>query len=1703
GATLFMVLLAAFDVLLARLSGSDDVVVGTQVAGRGREETEGLIGLFVNGLTLRADLSGDPSFREAVARVRRATLDAYAHQDVPFQRLVEELGVERTLSHPPVFNVSFLLQTDGSAPATSPLDLPADTGGSLPDLPVPTGAEYELLVELHEAEGAIVGSAVYSTELFEHDTAARLVAEYGRLLAALLAAPDAPVTAPAPADAAEAERVLAFAAGPAAGDVSLPVHRRFEGWVERAPDAVALRLDEGAVTYRALNVRANRIAHHLRAAGVGPESRVGVSLERSADLVAALLAVLKAGGAYVPLDPRYPADRLRFMVEDAGVDAVVTVDPAFTATWSGAARIVCLACEREAIAARPKENLPVEVAPEGLAYVIYTSGSTGRPKGVAVEHRAVAGLVTGQEYARFGPGEVILQLVPAAFDVSTFEVWGPLANGGTIAVHPAGIPDPERVGDFLTRHGVTTAWLTAGLFHQVVDAGAPGLGGLRRLLAGGEALSPAHVARAQELLPQTVLVDGYGPTETTTFACCHVVRGDEEGAIPVGRPIAGARAYVLDAAMRPVPVGVPGELYLGGGGVARGYVGAPAPTAEKFVPDPWSPGGRLYRTGDRARWNRRGEVEFLGRMDRQVKVRGFRVEPGEVETVLRAHPAVADAVVDVWGEGDARRLAAWVVAAGGAPLTADALRAHAAERLPGHLVPSAFAVIDELPLTHNGKVDRRALPAPELGAGDGFVAPATPTEEIVAGIWADLLAVERVGATDDFFHLGGHSLLATRAVSRLRAVFGVDVPLRDMFAHSTVAGLAAEVDRLRDAAAAGAPTEIDAPEVPDGGEAPVSFAQERMWFLDRLEPGTSSLAIPNALRLRGALDAAALKRALEEVVRRHQSLRTVFPERGGVPVQRVLPPGPFDLPVHDLRGLGETERRGAAAAISRRVAEAPFDLERGPLVRAELARLGDEEHAVFTCVHHAVSDGWSMSLFLTEWTTLYAAFAAGEPSPLPEPALQYPRFAAWQREWLKGEALEAQLGYWRNTLGGASPRLELPTDRPRPEVQGHRGALESLLLPRELSDAVLALGRREGSTLFMVLLAALDLVFQRWSGQDDIVVGTPIAGRTRRETEGVLGLFLNTLALRVDLSGDPTFSGLLARVRDAALGAYAHQDVPFEAVLAEVKPERDLSRSPVFQAMLNVVNFEGARVEVPGLDVEAYGHAEEPASKFDLTLYVGENPQGITANLVYDAALFDAPRMRALLAQLQAVLAQAVDDASRPLSAFALATGDAASVLPDATRPLVTEPWSGAAHEAFAARAAASPGAVAVTDGGETWTYAELDAAANHTARRLMDGGVRPGDVVAVYAHRSPALVRALLATWKAGAAFAVLDPAYPPARLMAQLRAAPPAALLRLSAAGEVPGEVAAALGESVRATVVLGAKTAEETAPSPAPAVTVGPDDLAYVAFTSGTTGVPKAVAGTHRPLAHFFGWYAREFGVSASDRFVLLSGLAHDPLLRDVFAPLTVGGSVAIADAAEFGTPGWLAEWLRAGGVTVAHLTPAMARLLTSSSDEGTTLPALRLACFGGDVLRVDDVRRLRAIAPNVEVVNFYGATETPQAMGAFRVPASLDGLGDRIPVGRGIDGVDLLVLTPSGGVAGIGELGEIAVRTPYLSRGYLNDAELTAARFVANPATGEAADRVYRTGDLGRYRPDGAVETAGRADAQVKVRGFRVEPGEVEA
>jgi amino acid adenylation domain-containing protein len=1231
---------------------------------------------------------------------------------------------------------------------------------------------------------------------------------------------------------------------------------------------------------------------------------------------------------------------------------------------------------------------------------------------------------------------------------------------------------------------------------------------LRTVVSAGEAVDAATVERWSA---GRTFVNAYGPTETTV--CATSASCEADGRAPaIGRPLENVRVYVLDAIGTPAPVGVPGELYVGGAGVVRGYLGRPGLTAEKFVPDPFSTEGgtRLYRTGDRVRWVDGGTLEFLGRLDEQVKVRGFRIEPGEIEAALRRHAGVRECIVvareDASGE---TRLVGYVVG----EADPGELRAHLRRSLPDYMVPGAFVVLERLPLTPNGKIDRRALPDPDLGGGEDRAAPRTPTEEILAGLWGELLGVDGVGADDEFFALGGHSLLATRLVSRIREAFGVEMAIRTIFEDSVLSALAVHVD---EALRAGDGVRLP-PLLPRGAgeDAPLSFSQERLWLLQRITPRSPAYKISTALRFGGALDAGVMERVVAEIVRRHHVLRTVIVQTDAGPVQRVTA-GDFHLPLHDLSSLPADRAEGEAREMVLREWMRPFEIEGGALFSAMLVRIAADDHVLHLMAHHAVFDGWSAGVLQGELAALYDAFSRGEPSPLADLPVQYADYAAWQRGWMTDEAAGRQVAYWLDRLEGAPPLLELPTDRPRPAVQGYAGGTVGSWIEPGLMAGVRALARREGATPFMVLLAALDVVLSRWSGQEDLVVGTQVAGRTHAGTEPLIGVFLNTLVIRADLSGAPTFRELLGRVREATLGAYAHQDVPFERVLDALRVPRSLGHSPVFQVMVNYQNF-GAGASAPaGLEGRPFTNAE-PTSKVDMTLYAGEGQQGVGLSLVYSAELFEEPRMRELLAQVTAVLEQAVADAGRSVAEMPLRTAEAAAILPDPSEPL-DRTWRGSVPEIFARRAAERPGALAVADPLERWTYAELDAATARIARRLAEGGVRPGDTVAIWAHRSAAMARAMMGVLRAGAAFVALDPAYPAARLAEYVRIAGPRGFLRIAAAGAVPAEVEGALSASVLVKIGLGGKSQGSiddidglgSLPAETSDVEIGADSLAYLSFTSGTTGAPKAVMGRHGSLTHFTPWLAERFELAAEERFSLLSGLAHDPLHRDVFTPLQLGASIIAPDPAGVGTPGYLGRWMAEAEVTVAHLTPAMGQLLadTSDSEDGRdgagSMPKLRRAFFVGDVLVRGDVARLHRLAPNVTVINYYGSTETQRAVSYHVVdPNAADTAKPIVPLGRGIPGVQLLVRAANGALTGIGELGEVWLRSPHVALGYRGDAELTAARFVPNPWTGEAGDGMYRTGDLGRYAPDGEVEPAGRADQQVKVRGFRIELGEVEA
>ncbi len=1693
--TLFMLLLAAFQVLLQRYSGQDDIVIGAPIAGRTRVETERLIGFFVNTLVLRTDLGGAPTFSELCSRVRVVTLGAHAHQDVPFARLVEELAPARDLGRSPIVQVVLVLE---NAP---PASLSLGEASGRPFDAESATSKFDLLLAIAETGEGLTCTFEYATDLFDAATIARMAGHFSTLLAGIAADPGRRLHE-LPLLTLEEQRQMESwnrTATPYRREDS--IQAIFEDQVERTPDAVAVSCGDARLTYLELDHRAEQLARHLRSKGVGAEMPVGLLLRRSLDTAVAVLAVLKAGGAYLPLDPAWPPARLAWMLEDAGASVVVANAALPEGPWTGV-EVVRLDLEASAIERQDTTRLGVPASGDSLAYVMYTSGSTGKPKGVSVIHRGVVRLVTETSYARFAPDEVFLQLAPTAFDASTFEIWGALLGGGRLVICPTEKPSVDELGSLLRREQVTTLWLTAGLFNAIIDERLAALASLRQLLVGGEALSVPHVQKALRDLPGVTLINGYGPTEGTTFSCCFTITGaDGLSSIPIGRPIANTVAHVLDRHLSPVPVGVRGELCIGGDGLARGYLGRPELTAERFVLDPTGDGhgGRLYRTGDLVRRLPSGDIEFIGRMDSQVKIRGHRIEPGEIEGGLASHPSVRACAVIVREDapGD-KRLCAYVVPAGDGAAEA-VLREHLSATLPDYMVPAAFVVLAALPLTPNGKVDRAALPRPE-GPSEGetrYVAPRTPVEEVLAGIWADVLRLDRVSVLDDFFALGGHSLLGTRLIARLVPAFGVDLPLRALFEAPTVALLARRVEAARESERRPAVPPIVP--TPRDVAPPLSFAQQRLWFLDQLDPGSDSYNIPRAVCLEGALDAPALERSLAEIVRRHEVLRTTFVMTPGGEPRQVIGAPSFALLVVDLGELPSSAREAEARRLAAEEAQRPFDLAKGPLFRASLVRLSEDRHVLLTTVHHSVSDGWSESVLGAELAALYEAFSAGRPSPLPELPIQYADYAVWQRAWLSGSVLEAQVAYWKEQLRGAPEALELPAARARPATQSHRGASQSMVLSAELSAALGALARREGVTLFMALLAAFQVLLHRYSGQSDIVVGSPIAGRTRAETEGLIGFFLNTLVLRCDLAFDPTFSDVLARVRNVTLGAYAHQDVPFEKLVEEIAPARDLSRTPLFQVFFNMLNLPSAWQDLGGISSEPWPVADEVA-KFDLNLYVEPRDGELALHLVYATDLFDAPQTAAMLEHLAEILGSVVAEPRRPISGIPLSLPAACAVVGETVKgragPLFEvfpdEATGQSLAQRFEEQARRHAGKRAIRDGAGGVSYAELDAAAERVAAAIGESASR----VALLFEPGPEMIAAMLGVLKTGAAYVPLDLGSPAARLADMLGDSGATALLTHAPC------VARARSLAPPGFPVLdvGDLSMYSNSVRPAARPLVSPDATAYVLYTSGSTGRPKGVVQSHRNALCHIRNYVNRLHLDADDTLCLVASYAFDAAVMDIFGALLSGATLCPIDLKGGGLT-HLAARLRDGGVTVYHSTPTVFRHLVGTLAPGEVLERVRLVVLGGEEAQARDVDACRrCFPPECLFINGLGPTESTLALQYF---VDRDTVIERttVPVGYPVEGVEVSLENPAGEQMAVWGVGQMVLRSAHLALGYWNRPDATRAAFSAEPdAQGR---RRYRTGDLGRRLPGGAIEHLGRLDHQVKIRGQRIELGEIEA
>jgi amino acid adenylation domain-containing protein len=1693
--TLYTTLLAAFYAFLHRYTGQEDIIVGSPFANRNRVETEALIGYMLNMLALRADVSGNPAFRELLGRAREVTTGAFANSELPFGKLVQELRPERDLSRSAIFQVTYVLVDFQDSVIEHPeLEMRrVETEAA--------SAKFDLMLGVRDKAEEPMLIFEYCTDLFRHSTIERMMRHFETMLEGIVADPSRRLSELPLLTAPEQFQLLEeWNRTGREYRREQCLHQLFEEQAARTPERVAVVCEDQKLSYRELNGRANQLAHRLRSLGVGPEARVGVLLERSSEVIVALLGILKAGGAYVIFEPGQPRQRLLYMLEESGARVLLTEEKLLANLEAYEGRAICLDAQRDALALESDRNPCDGPHSDNLAYVIFTSGSTGRPKGVAVAHRQILNYLNGiQERADFPTGGSFATVSTFSADLGNTMIFPSLCFGGTLhVITQERATDPAALADYFKRHPVDCLKIVPSHLAALLSgADAARVLPRQRLVLGGEALRRELVEKISALAPECVVINHYGPTETTVGVLTHRAETCEDApssaALPIGRPIANTRAYVLDCFMRPAAVGVPGELYIGGEGLSRGYINRPGPTAERFVPDPFSgePGARLYRTGDMARWLPEGVVEFLGRADDQVKLHGFRIEPGEVESALVEHAEVRECVVVVReDETDNKRLVAYVVSDKG-DLTSAELRQYVKERVPEQMVPSSFVLLSELPLTPNGKIDRQRLPAPEQSVQtESYVAPRTPIEEMLCGLWAEVLRVKTVGVEDNFFELGGHSLMATQLISKVREVVGVEVALRAFFEQPTIAGMARNVETLLRADAG-----VEAPPVRKVSREqplPLSFAQQRLWLIDRLEQGSNFYNTPTALRLEGELQVDALRRALGEIVRRHESLRTRFAEMDGEPVQLIAEAAPFPLPVIDLSGLPEAEREAEARRLAFEEARSPFNLSTGPLLRAALLSLLPDEHIILLTIHHIVSDGWSTGVLIREIMALYEAFSRGEASPLPELSIQYADYAAWQREWLQGEVLEKQLRYWREQLSGSLPVLKLPFDRPRPAVQSFRGARHSQALPPALCDGIRALNRQHGCTLFMTLLAAFQALLHRYTRQDDILVGTAIANRNRAESEALIGFFVNQLVMRMDLSGDPSFAELLRRAREMALGAYAHQDMPFEKLVEELQPERSLGHSPLVQVVFGLQNAHREVLETPGLRFSSVETQSELA-KFDLALTFTESPEGLLGAWTYNTDLFDAATIERMAGHFQKLLEAVTTDPGQSISRL--------SLLDEAERYQVLHQWNDTAveypaarsvHQLFEEQAALVPERVAVSSGDEKQTYAELNERANQLAHHLMSLGVGRDVLVGILMERSVEMVVAMLATLKAGGAYVPLDPQYPLERLSFMMEDTGLAVLLTQERLAE---RAPTHWGH----TIYLDAERESLSVQSKSnPAIELEADNLAYVIYTSGSTGRPKGVAVSHRAILRLL-CSASYVSLGPSEVLLHASSPTFDAATFELWGALINGGRCVLFDE-RVPTARSLGQIIRTHGVTTMWLTSSLFNTVVDEAIE--ELRGVRQLLVGGEALSAGHVRQALAALPETRLINGYGPTEATTFTCCQEVRAVADG-ATSVPIGGPIQNTRVYVLDERMQPVPVGVPGELYVGGDALARGYLGRTALTAESFVPDPFGEQAGGRLYRTGDVVRYRRDGSIEYVGRDDAQVKVRGFRIELGEIEA
>ncbi|HCE6059240.1 pyoverdine non-ribosomal peptide synthetase PvdD [Pseudomonas aeruginosa] len=1704
GATAFALLLASFQALLYRYSGQADIRVGVPIANRNRVEIERLIGFFVNTQVLKADLDGRMGFDELLAQARQRALEAQAHQDLPFEQLVEALQPERSLSHNPLFQVLFNYQSEargnGQAFRFDELQMESVQFDS-------RTAQFDLTLDLTDEEQRFCAVFDYATDLFDASTVERLAGHWRNLLRGIVANPRQRLGELPLLDAPERRQTLSEW-NPAQRECAVQgtLQQRFEEQARQRPQAVALILDEQRLSYGELNARANRLAHCLIARGVGADVPVGLALERSLDMLVGLLAILKAGGAYLPLDPAAPEERLAHILDDSGVRLLLTQGHLLE-RLPRQTGVEVLAIDGLVLDGYAESDPLTTLSADNLAYVIYTSGSTGKPKGTLLTHRNALRLFSATEaWFGFDERDVWTLFHSYAFDFSVWEIFGALLYGGRLVIVPQWVSrSPEDFYRLLCREGVTVLNQTPSAFKQLMAVAcsadmATQQPALRYVIFGGEALDLQSLRpwfqRFGDRQPQ--LVNMYGITETTVHVTYRPVsEADLEGGLvsPIGGTIPDLSWYILDRDLNPVPRGAVGELYIGRAGLARGYLRRAGLSATRFVPNPF-PGGageRLYRTGDLARFQADGNIEYIGRIDHQVKVRGFRIELGEIEAALAGLAGVRDAVVLAHDGVGGTQLAGYVVAdsAEDAERLRESLRESLKRQLPDYMVPAHLMLLERMPLTVNGKLDRQALPQPDASLSQqAYRAPGSELEQRIAAIWAEILGVERVGLDDNFFELGGHSLLATRVISRVRQEQQLDASLKALFERPVLEAFAQGLERTTDAVSTIPLADRQQPLA-------LSFAQERQWFLWQLEPESAAYHIPSALRLRGRLDVDALQRSFDSLVARHETLRTRFRLEGGRSYQQVQPAVSVSI---------EREQFGEEGLIERiqAIVVQPFDLERGPLLRVNLLQLAEDDHVLVLVQHHIVSDGWSMQVMVEELVQLYAGYSQGLDVVLPALPIQYADYALWQRSWMEAGEKERQLAYWTGLLGGEQPVLELPFDRPRPARQSHRGAQLGFELSRELVEAVRALAQREGASSFMLLLASFQALLYRYSGQADIRVGVPIANRNRVETERLIGFFVNTQVLKADLDGRMGFDELLAQARQRALEAQAHQDLPFEQLVEALQPERNASHNPLFQVLFNHQSeIRSVTPEVQLEDLRLEGLAwDGQTAQFDLTLDIQEDENGIWASFDYATDLFDASTVERLAGHWRNLLRGIVANPRQRLGELPLLDAPERRQTLSEWNPAQREcAVQGTLQQRFEEQVRQWPQAVALILDEQRLSYGELNARANRLAHCLIARGVGADVPVGLALERSLDMLVGLLAILKAGGAYLPLDPAAPEERLAHILD---DSGVRLLLTQGHLLERLPRQAGVEVLAIDGLVLDGYAESDPLP----TLSADNLAYVIYTSGSTGKPKGTLLTHRNALRLFSATEAWFGFDERDVWTLFHSYAFDFSVWEIFGALLYGGRLVIVPQWVSRSPEDFYRLLCREGVTVLNQTPSAFKQLMAvacSADMATQQPALRYVIFGGEALDLQSLRpwfqRFGDRQP--QLVNMYGITETTVHV-TYRPVSEADLEGGLVsPIGGTIPDLSWYILDRDLNPVPRGAVGELYIGRAGLARGYLRRPGLSATRFVPNPFPGGAGERLYRTGDLARFQADGNIEYIGRIDHQVKVRGFRIELGEIEA